>query len=81
MNEKVVMVGQGEEDFVLVSEAARMPDRSAGTVRFYEATGRLPAIKTSNGTRIFRVKDVLALQNYLYKATQKKNLSPAEGDR
>jgi DNA-binding transcriptional MerR regulator len=44
--------------FLMVSDAARVINRSAETIRNYERTGKLAAIKTSNGSRLFREEDV-----------------------
>jgi DNA-binding transcriptional MerR regulator len=44
--------------FLMVSDAARELRRSAEMVRHYERTGKLAAIRTSNGRRLFREEDV-----------------------
>jgi DNA-binding transcriptional MerR regulator len=43
---------------LMVSDATRVLERSAEMVRHYERTGKLAAIKTANGRRLFREQDV-----------------------
>jgi len=43
---------------LLTSEVARILDVSPDTVRHLERTGRLPALKTDRGTRLFNRADV-----------------------
>ena len=50
-----------EQYTITVSEAGRIINKSAETVRAYERAGRLPAIKTARGMRLFRESDVRAL--------------------
>ena len=45
-------------EFVLVSEAARILSVTQQTVRLWERTGRLPAIRVSGGVRVFRRDEV-----------------------
>jgi excisionase family DNA binding protein len=45
-------------DPVLTNEAAVILGVSAETVRFWERTGRLPAVKTSGGVRLFNRCDI-----------------------
>jgi excisionase family DNA binding protein len=53
-------------DHVLTtSDAARILNRSADRVRDLERSGRLPAIKTRSGQRLFSVKDVERLAQEL----------------
>jgi len=40
-------------NLLLSSEAARLLDVSIATVHHWERTGRLPAMKTSRGVRLF----------------------------
>lgn len=49
------------EQYLMVTDAARLLKRSSEMVRQYEKVGRLPAIKTANGHRLFRRSDVLKL--------------------
>jgi DNA-binding transcriptional MerR regulator len=49
------------DELLMATGAAKILNRSAEAVRFYERTGRLPAIRTADGTRLFRVQDVEAL--------------------
>lgn len=44
--------------FLMVTDAARVLGKSAEMVRHYERTGKLAAIKTLNGRRLFREDDV-----------------------
>jgi excisionase family DNA binding protein len=44
--------------WLTTSEAAKVLDRSADTVRLYERIGKLPAQKTKRGQRLFSVEDV-----------------------
>ena len=46
------------EVFVLTAEAARILEISPDTVRIWERTGRLHALKTSRGVRLFYKCDV-----------------------
>jgi DNA-binding transcriptional MerR regulator len=48
-------------DPVLTTEAARICDVSPETIRKWERLGRLVAIKTARGMRLFNRPDVLAL--------------------
>jgi len=50
-----------DDELLMVTSAGRILNRSAETVRFYERTGRLAAIRTADGTRLFRQSDVEAL--------------------
>jgi len=45
-------------DHVTVSEAARLLEVSADTIRRWDATGRLPAQRTRSGLRLFRREDI-----------------------
>ena len=49
-------------NFLTTSEAARLLDRSADSVRSYERRGLLRAIKTSRGLRLFELVDILAFK-------------------
>jgi DNA-binding transcriptional MerR regulator len=46
------------DELLMVSSAAKLLNRSAECVRFYERTGKLRAIRTADGTRLFRRADV-----------------------
>ncbi len=39
---------------LMVTNATRILGKSSETVRHYERTGKLPAMKTANGRRLFR---------------------------
>jgi DNA-binding transcriptional MerR regulator len=54
-------------DYILTGEAAELLDRSSECVRGYEKSGKLPALKTSHGVRLFSRGDVLALRAELAK--------------
>ena len=43
-----------------LSSAARLAKKSEATIRQAEKTGKLPAIRTETGTRLFRASDVRA---------------------
>lgn len=47
-----------QSDLLMASEAARILNRSAEGVRYYERTGKLPAVRTADGTRLFLRSDV-----------------------
>lgn len=51
--------------WLTTSEAAKVLDRSADTVRLYERIGKLPAQKTKRGQRLFSVEDVERLAKQL----------------
>jgi DNA-binding transcriptional MerR regulator len=46
------------ETLLMTSDAARLLGRSAESVRVYERSGKLPAIKTTKGRRLFKESDV-----------------------
>ena len=46
---------------LMVTDAARILGKSSETVRYYQSTGKLPAMKTANGRRLFREDDVKEL--------------------
>ena len=50
-----------EQYTITVSEAGRMMNKSAESIRAYERAGKLPAIKTASGMRLFRESDSRAL--------------------
>ena len=47
------------KEYMMTQDVARILGKSPETVRFYERTGKLPAIKTVGGRRLFREVDVL----------------------
>lgn len=49
-------------DPVLTTEAARILEVAPETVRHWERIGRLPALKTERGVRLFNREDVLRLK-------------------
>jgi excisionase family DNA binding protein len=53
------------DDPVLVSEAARLLNKSIATVRKWEACGRLRASRTAGGVRVFSRADVERLRDSL----------------
>jgi DNA-binding transcriptional MerR regulator len=50
-----------DDALLFASGAAKILNRSAEAVRLYERTGKLRAIKTADGTRLFRESDVQKL--------------------
>jgi DNA-binding transcriptional MerR regulator len=54
-------------DFLTTSDTARILNRAAATVLYYERTGRLKAIRTQNGIRLFERSDVERLAQKLQK--------------
>jgi len=54
-------------DFLTISDAARILNRAAATVLYYERTGRPKAIRTQNGIRLFERSDVERLAQKLQK--------------
>jgi DNA-binding transcriptional MerR regulator len=60
-------------DFLTTSDTARILNRAAATVLYYERTGRLKAIRTQNGIRLFERADVERLAQKLQrKGTSEK---------
>lgn len=43
---------------MITGEVARLGEVDSETVRYWERTGKLPAIKTPTGRRLFRQEDV-----------------------
>ena len=56
---------QPSMDILLTSQVARILDVSSETVRLWERLGRLPALKTEKGVRLFDRADVTALAERL----------------
>ena len=54
-----------EPVFLLTSDVARALKRSVQSVRHYERSGRLPAQRTPDGTRLYRADDVRRLAQEL----------------
>ena len=52
-------------ELMMINEAAKIIDRSPSMVRWYENEGRLPAIRTSGGVRLFKRSDVEKLAGEL----------------
>lgn len=50
-----------EDRLLMTSEAARLLRRSSQAVIIYNKNGRLPAMKTERGWRLFKESDVLKL--------------------
>ena len=46
------------EPLIMVNEAAKILSRSPAAVRFYVAEGKLRALRTNRGVRLFRRRDV-----------------------
>jgi len=53
------------DDLLMVSEAARILERSPDSVRSYHRTGLLRGIRVGAGMRLFERKDVLRLKEQL----------------
>jgi len=49
-----------DETFLTLSSAARAAKLSEATIRQAEIAGKLPAIRTETGTRLFKPSDVRA---------------------
>ena len=64
------------DEFLMVTDSAKILDRSAQTVRFYERTGKLAAIRTADGTRLFRRSDVEALAAKLSRTESDERTPP-----
>ena len=53
-------------DYLMVSEAARILERSSDSVRSYNGRGLLKAIRIAGGVRLFRRQDVITLKERLH---------------
>jgi excisionase family DNA binding protein len=53
------------DQLLTTSDAARVLNRSVDRVRDYEREGRLAALKTRSGQRLFKASDVERLANEL----------------
>jgi excisionase family DNA binding protein len=60
------------QELLSVTDAARILDRSSDAVRLYERSGRLPAMRTVGGIRLFRREDVEALRRALTRAQERR---------
>jgi excisionase family DNA binding protein len=58
----------------MVNDAAKILRKSEQTVRWYEKEGKLAAIRTAGGRRLFKESDVLALAAKL----SEQHSTPAE---
>lgn len=58
-----------DSDFLTVGDVAHEADASPDVVRWWERTGKLPAIKVGNGQRLFRRDDV---ERFLKSRAQRK---------
>ena len=45
-------------DLLTTNDVAKLLSVAPDTVRFYERTGRLAALRTTSGVRLFRAEDV-----------------------
>jgi excisionase family DNA binding protein len=54
-----------KDNFLTVNDAAKLLDRSGEAVRVYERQGKLPAIRTAGGVRLFKQADVESLKQKL----------------
>jgi DNA-binding transcriptional MerR regulator len=57
---------------LMTGETARLLGRSVEMVRIYEKTGRLPAVRTGSGIRLFNVDDVEKLRDELVERRAKQ---------
>jgi excisionase family DNA binding protein len=55
------MLNTTEEQLMTTQDAARVLGKSPATVRLYERTGKLPALRTVGMQRLFRQSEVLKL--------------------
>jgi excisionase family DNA binding protein len=55
----------GMDELLTTSDVARLLNRSVDRVRDYEREGKLPALKTRSGQRLFRAGDVNRLAKQL----------------
>lgn len=55
------------DEILTTLDAARMLERSVDRVRDYEREGKLPALKTRSGQRLFKASDVARLAQQLGK--------------
>ena len=53
-------------DYLTTSDTARILNRAGATVLYYERTGRLKAIRTQGGMRLFERSDVERLARQLH---------------
>ena len=68
------------ENYLTVSDVARVLDLSSESVRQYERTGKLVAIRTVGGVRLFKQTDVEAFKQKLA-ATRRKTRIRRAGAR
>ena len=52
-------------DYLTTSDTAKILNRAGATVLYYERTGRLKAIRTQGGIRLFERSDVKRLASQL----------------
>ncbi len=69
------------ERLLMATDAAKLLSRSAELVRYYSRLGRLPTIRTANGTRLFWESDVLRLAAELAAKDQGKSSENANARR
>ena len=62
-------------DYLTTSDTARILNRAGATVLYYERTGRLKAIRTQGGIRLFERSDVERLARQLQSKTTGDNQS------
>jgi DNA-binding transcriptional MerR regulator len=62
-------------ELVSVTEAGRILKRCARTIREYDRIGRLKALRTQGGMRLFRVADVQKLAAEIGEELKKKDYS------
>ncbi len=62
-------------ELVSVSEAGRILKRCAKTIREYHRIGKLKALQTQRGMRLFRVADVQKLADEIQEESKKGSCS------
>jgi predicted site-specific integrase-resolvase len=62
-----------EDELLSITEAGRILNRCAKTVRQYDRSGRLPTLRTRRGMRLFRMEDVKKLAQEIQQASLSKN--------
>lgn len=63
------------EDIMLTTEVARFLGKSSEMVRLYERRGKLPAMRTAGGVRLFKRADVLQLAELLVREAKASGTS------
>jgi hypothetical protein len=64
------MKNDHDESLLTLSSAARLAKKSEATIRQAEKHGRLPALRTATGVRLFKPSDVRAFAERLPVSTK-----------